>query len=130
MLNGSGTALAELLNAAAGTIKRRSLVLVVSEDLDASLAADSPTILLDRDVDVVTAALTSLLCCLRNPAAALFWAVLIALEEQGEVTLGVVLIFLIWIAGNIPNRGDIQWMKRGGEEPPAPVPETRGHPRL
>src|SRR5271165_3400641 len=29
-------------------------------------------------------------------------------------TLGVVLIFLMWIAGNIPNRTDIEWLKRGG----------------
>ncbi len=39
-------------------------------------------------------------------------------------TIGVVLIFLIWIAGNIPNRVDIQWLKRGGgmvgdDHPPA-----------
>jgi formate dehydrogenase subunit gamma len=29
-------------------------------------------------------------------------------------TLGVFLIFLMWFAGNIPNRVDIQWLKRGG----------------
>jgi formate dehydrogenase subunit gamma len=29
-------------------------------------------------------------------------------------TLGVVLIFLMWIGGNIPNRVDIDWLKRGG----------------
>ncbi|MFZ0070913.1 MAG: cytochrome b/b6 domain-containing protein, partial [Xanthobacteraceae bacterium] len=29
-------------------------------------------------------------------------------------TLGVVLIFLMWIAGNIPNRVDFQWLKAGG----------------
>jgi len=39
-------------------------------------------------------------------------------------TLGVVLIFFMWIAGNIPNRIDVQWLKRGGgivgnDEPPA-----------
>jgi len=39
-------------------------------------------------------------------------------------TIGVVLIFLIWIAGNIPNRVDIGWLKRGGgivghDHPPA-----------
>jgi formate dehydrogenase subunit gamma len=39
-------------------------------------------------------------------------------------TLGVVLIFLIWIAGNIPNRIDVEWLKRGGgivgdDHPPA-----------
>jgi formate dehydrogenase subunit gamma len=39
-------------------------------------------------------------------------------------TIGVVLIFLIWIAGNIPNRVDVEWVKRGGglfgdDHPPA-----------
>jgi formate dehydrogenase subunit gamma len=39
-------------------------------------------------------------------------------------TLGVVLIFLMWIAGNLPNRVDIEWLKRGGgivghDHPPA-----------
>jgi formate dehydrogenase subunit gamma len=39
-------------------------------------------------------------------------------------TIGVVAIFLIWLAGNIPNRTDIEWVKkRGGlvghEHPPA-----------
>jgi formate dehydrogenase subunit gamma len=39
-------------------------------------------------------------------------------------TIGVVLIFLMWIAGNIPNKVDVGWMKRGGgivghDHPPA-----------
>jgi formate dehydrogenase subunit gamma len=39
-------------------------------------------------------------------------------------TLGVVLIFLMWIAANIPNRVDFRWLKAGGgivghEHPPA-----------
>jgi formate dehydrogenase subunit gamma len=39
-------------------------------------------------------------------------------------TLGVILIFFMWIAGNIPNRADIEWLKRGGgivghDHPPA-----------
>ena len=39
-------------------------------------------------------------------------------------TLGVILIFFMWIAGNIPNRVDVQWFKRGGgivghDHPPA-----------
>ena len=39
-------------------------------------------------------------------------------------TVGVVLIFLMWIGGNIPNKVDIQWIKRGGgivghDHPPA-----------
>ncbi|OKO91957.1 formate dehydrogenase [Bradyrhizobium sp. NAS80.1] len=29
-------------------------------------------------------------------------------------TIGVVLIFLMWIAGNIPNKVDVDWLKRGG----------------
>jgi formate dehydrogenase subunit gamma len=29
-------------------------------------------------------------------------------------TLGVVLIFLVWIAGNIPNRVDVRWLMEGG----------------
>jgi len=38
--------------------------------------------------------------------------------------IGVVVIFLIWIAGNIPNRVDAEWLKRGGgivgrDHPPA-----------
>jgi formate dehydrogenase subunit gamma len=39
-------------------------------------------------------------------------------------TLGVVLVFLIWLAGNIPNRVDVEWLKEGGgivghKHPPA-----------
>jgi formate dehydrogenase subunit gamma len=39
-------------------------------------------------------------------------------------TIGVILIFLMWIAGNIPNRTDVEWLKRGGgivghDHPPA-----------
>jgi formate dehydrogenase subunit gamma len=39
-------------------------------------------------------------------------------------TIGVVLIFLMWVAGNIPNRVDVDWLKRGGgivghDKPPA-----------
>jgi formate dehydrogenase subunit gamma len=39
-------------------------------------------------------------------------------------TLGVILIFLMWIAGNIPSATDIDWLKRGGgmvghDHPPA-----------
>jgi formate dehydrogenase subunit gamma len=29
-------------------------------------------------------------------------------------TLGVILILLMWIAGNIPNKVDVDWLKRGG----------------
>lgn len=39
-------------------------------------------------------------------------------------TIGVVLIFLMWIGGNVPNRVDVEWIKRGGgligrDHPPA-----------
>jgi len=39
-------------------------------------------------------------------------------------TLGVILIFFMWIGGNIPNKVDVQWIKRGGgiighDHPPA-----------
>lgn len=39
-------------------------------------------------------------------------------------TIGVVAIFLMWIGGNIPNRTDVEWLKRGGgivghDHPPA-----------
>lgn len=39
-------------------------------------------------------------------------------------TIGVVLIFLMWIGGNIPNKVDVDWAKRGGglighDHPPA-----------
>jgi formate dehydrogenase subunit gamma len=39
-------------------------------------------------------------------------------------TIGVVMIFLIWLAGNIPNAVDVEWVKRGGgivgdDDPPA-----------
>src|SRR5437763_2733771 len=39
-------------------------------------------------------------------------------------TIGVVLIFLMWIVGNIPNKVDVDWLKRGGglvghDQPPA-----------
>jgi formate dehydrogenase subunit gamma len=39
-------------------------------------------------------------------------------------TLGVILIFFMWVAGNIPNRVDMEWLRRGGgivgrDHPPA-----------
>jgi formate dehydrogenase subunit gamma len=39
-------------------------------------------------------------------------------------TLGVILIFFMWVAGNIPNRVDVEWFKRAGgmvghDRPPA-----------
>lgn len=40
-------------------------------------------------------------------------------------TIGVVMIFLMWIGGNIPSKADVEWAKRGGglignDHPPAP----------
>ena len=39
-------------------------------------------------------------------------------------TLGVILIFFMWLGGNLPDRTDLNWLKKGGgivgkEEPPA-----------
>lgn len=53
-------------------------------------------LLLDRDVDVVTAAVTSVRCCLRNPGPLFVWAVLIALLTAiGFATfmIGLVIVF-------------------------------------
>lgn len=60
----------------------------------------SAPLLLDRPVDVVTAALTSLRCCVRNPLPMLVWAALIAaLTLVGFATLmfGLLVIFP-WLA--------------------------------
>lgn len=40
-------------------------------------------------------------------------------------TFGVILMFLMWIGGNIPSKADVDWVKRGGgifgdDHPPAP----------
>ncbi len=57
--------------------------------------------LLDRDVDVVTAALTSLQCCLRNPGTALVWAGLIAaLTLVGFLTMMVGLLVVFPLLGH------------------------------
>lgn len=53
-------------------------------------------LLLDRDLDVVTAALASLRACLRNPGTTLLWAALIAaLTAIGFATLmiGMIVVF-------------------------------------
>jgi len=52
------------------------------------------------------------------------WAKYAHIYLSFPFTIGVVLIFLIWIAGNIPSRVDIDWLKRGGgivghDHPPA-----------
>lgn len=65
-----------------------------------ALGVVSVPLLLDRPVDVVTAALTSVRCCLRNPAAMALWALLIALITwAGLLTLmlGLVVVFP-WLA--------------------------------
>jgi uncharacterized membrane protein len=65
-----------------------------------ALSVVSPQLLVDRPVDVVTAMLTSLRCCARNPGPMLLWAALIAaLTALGFATLmlGLVVIFP-WLA--------------------------------
>ena len=52
------------------------------------------------------------------------WAKYAHIYLSFPFTIGVVLIFLMWIAGNIPNKVDIAWLKRGGgmvgdDHPPA-----------
>jgi uncharacterized membrane protein len=55
----------------------------------------SAPMLVDRPVDVITATLTSLHCCVRNPRAMLLWATLIAgLTLVGFATLMLGLIFI------------------------------------
>jgi uncharacterized membrane protein len=61
-----------------------------------ALGVVSAPLLLDRDADVVTAVITSVRCCLQNPAAMLVWAALIAgLTLVGFATymIGLALIF-------------------------------------
>jgi uncharacterized membrane protein len=65
-----------------------------------ALGVVSVPLLVDRPVDVITAVLTSLRCCARNPVALLLWAALIAmLTALGFATLmlGLVVIFP-WLA--------------------------------
>src|SRR5213080_2485056 len=52
------------------------------------------------------------------------WAKYAHIYLSFPFTIGVVVIFLIWIAGNIPNKVDVDWLKRGGgmvghDHPPA-----------
>ncbi len=61
-----------------------------------ALAVVTAPLLLDRPLDVVTAAVTSVRCCTTNPGAALVWAGLIAgLTVLGCVTamVGLVVVF-------------------------------------
>lgn len=64
------------------------------------LGVVSAPLLLDRPVDVITAVVTSVRCCVVNPAAMLLWALLIAaLTAFGFATamLGLVVVFP-WLA--------------------------------
>lgn len=52
------------------------------------------------------------------------WAKYAHIYLSFPFTIGVVVIFLMWIAGNIPNKVDVDWIKRGGgivghDHPPA-----------
>lgn len=61
-----------------------------------ALSVVTAPMLLDRPVDVITAAVTSLRACLHNPGAALVWAALLAgLTALGFVTamIGLVVLF-------------------------------------
>jgi uncharacterized membrane protein len=61
-----------------------------------ALSVVSAPMLVDRPVDVVTAVLTSLRCCVRNPLPLLLWAALIAaLTVLGFATLmlGLIVVF-------------------------------------
>jgi uncharacterized membrane protein len=65
-----------------------------------ALGVVSVPLLVDRPVDVITAVLTSLRCCARNPVAMLLWAAMIAiLTALGFATfmLGLIVIFP-WLA--------------------------------
>jgi uncharacterized membrane protein len=58
-------------------------------------------LLLDREVDVITAAVTSIRCCLRNPLAMLVWAALIAvLTAVGFATFMIGLLIVFPIIGH------------------------------
>ena len=65
-----------------------------------ALSVVSAPLLVDRPVDAVTAVLTSLRCCARNPGPMLVWAALIAaLTALGFATLMVGLVAIFpWLA--------------------------------
>ena len=68
-----------------------------------------------------------LLLPLIGPSAFTTWSTLAKYSHNFlsfPFTIGVVIIFLMWIAGNIPNAVDVEWVKRGGgivghDHPPA-----------
>ena len=65
-----------------------------------SLSVVTAPMLMDRPVDVVTAAITSVRCCLRNPLPMLLWAILIAVITWiGLATFMVGLVVVLpWLA--------------------------------
>jgi formate dehydrogenase subunit gamma len=68
-----------------------------------------------------------LLLPLMGPSAFSWWSLAAKYAHNFisfPFTLGVILIFIMWLAGNIPNRVDVEWFKRGGgmvghDHPPA-----------
>jgi uncharacterized membrane protein len=87
-----------------GTHTTMLLTLVAAGALIAAvvfaLSVVTAPMLLDRPVDVVTAAITSVRCCLRNPLPMLLWAVLIAgITWIGLATFMVGLVVVLpWLA--------------------------------
>ena len=70
----------------------------------------------------------SLLLPLMSPGAFTTWSQALKYAHNYlsfPFTFGVILMFLMWIGGNIPNKADVEWVKRGGgiigdDHPPAP----------
>ena len=57
-----------------------------------------------------------LLLPLMGPSAFSWWSLAAKYAHNFisfPFTLGVILIFIMWLAGNIPNRVDVEWFKRG-----------------
>ena len=69
----------------------------------------------------------SLLLPLMGPGAFASWSQALKYAHNYlsfPFTFGVILMFLMWIGGNIPNKADVEWVKRGGgiigdDHPPA-----------
>jgi formate dehydrogenase subunit gamma len=70
----------------------------------------------------------SLLLPLMSPGAFTTWSQALKYAHNYlsfPFTFGVILMFLMWIGGNIPSKVDVEWVKRGGgiigdDHPPAP----------
>ncbi|HKY85962.1 MAG TPA: formate dehydrogenase subunit gamma [Pseudorhodoplanes sp.] len=70
----------------------------------------------------------SLLLPLMSPGAFTTWSQALKYAHNYlsfPFTFGVILMFLMWIGGNIPSKADVEWVKRGGgifgdDHPPAP----------